>query len=153
MIDIRSADFDHPEILSLLAFHVNEARANSPPGLSFALDLAALKAADLSFYAAWRGEDLAGLGALKALSNDHGEIKSMRTAPAFLRRGVANAMLEHLIAIAKARGYRRVSLETGAGDSYEPALALYRKRGFVKGAPFGDYPDTPFNQCFHLDLA
>jgi len=92
------------------------------------------------------------MGALKELDAAAGEIKSMRTDPAYLRRGVAAAMLEHLIAIAQERGYRRLSLETGSGTAFEPALALYRRRGFVDGAPFGDYTKSAFNQFLHLDL-
>jgi yecA family protein len=90
--------------------------------------------------------------ALMRLDSGHGEIKSMRTAPDHLRKGVAAALLEHAIGEARIRGYQQLSLETGSGPSFEPALALYRKRGFLDGAAFGDYQPTAFNQFLHLDL-
>jgi len=92
------------------------------------------------------------MGALKALAQGHGEIKSMRTHPAFLRRGVAAALLDHIIAEAGRRGMTRLSLETGSGPAFEPALALYRRRGFVEGEPFADYVRSDFNRFLHLDL-
>ena len=95
------------------------------------------------------------VGALKALPDGTGELKSMRTHPDHLRKGVARAMLEHIIAEAKTRGMTRLSLETGDGPAFEPALTLYLQRGFVEGEVFGDYAcvaDSGFNRFFHLDL-
>ncbi|TAK15559.1 MAG: GNAT family N-acetyltransferase [Acidobacteria bacterium] len=126
--------------------------ANSPAGHVFALGLSELRGPEISVYAAWDGDELVGVGALKALDGKTGEIKSMRTAAAHLRRGVAARMLEFLIAEARRRGYTRLSLETGSGPAFEPALHLYRKYGFTNGGPFGDYTNGPFNQCLHLDL-
>lgn len=97
-------------------------------------------------------EELLGCGALKELDPSSGELKSMRTATPHLRRGVASRMLEHLLSVARSRGYARVSLETGSGPAFEPALVLYRSRGFVDGPAFGDYAATEFNQFLHLDL-
>jgi putative acetyltransferase len=151
-LHIRPADFDDDQVRALLIEHVGDMLANSPPGTSYALDLSGLDRPDVSFFAAWDGEALLGFGALKALNETSGELKSMRTARAHLRKGVARALLAHLLALASARGYHRVSLETGAGPTFEPALALYRQRGFMQGAVFGDYVETPFNQFFHLDL-
>jgi len=125
----------------------------SPPGTVFALDLSGLNQPDISFFTAWRQSDLVGMGAIKHLSAKHGEIKSMRTGEAHLRTGVGRAMLGHLIALSVTRGYLRVSLETGSGPAFEPALALYKQRGFVQGEPFADYQPSPFNQFFHLNLA
>ena len=150
---IVAGDFDDARVIALLRRHLEGMHANSPPGHVFALDLSGLKAPGISFYTAWEGESLLGMGALKELDAASGEIKSMRTDPAHLRKGVGAAMLEHLIGIARERGYRRISLETGSGPAFEPALALYRKRGFVGGAAFADYTESAFNQFLHLDLA
>jgi putative acetyltransferase len=150
---IAPGDLDDPRVLALLRRHLEGMHASSPPGTVFALDLAGLKAPGISFFAAWDGDTLLGMGALKALDPVSGEIKSMRTDAAHLRKGVGAAMLEHLIGIARERGYRRISLETGSGPAFEPALALYRKRGFVNGEAFADYREGPFNQYLHLDLA
>jgi putative acetyltransferase len=106
----------------------------------------------ISFYALWEDEALLGFGALKALGPRSGEIKSMRTADLHLRRGVTAAILEDIIAEARRRGYARLSLETGSGPAFEPALRLYRKHGFANGAAFGDYEKSPFNQFLHLEL-
>jgi putative acetyltransferase len=126
---------------------------NSPgPGHVFALDWSGLQAPEIRFYALWEGEDLLGFGALKELGPRTGEIKSMRTDDRHLRKGVAAAILDHIIAEARRRGYSRLSLETGSGPAFEPALALYRKCGFVDGEPFGGYEQSSFNQFLHLDL-
>ena len=149
---IAPGDFEHPQVLELLRLHLAGMHANSPPGHVFALDLSGLRRPDISFYTAWDGETLLGCGALRALSPTEGEIKSMRTLPQYLRRGVAAALLGHLLALARARGYRRVSLETGSGEAFEPALALYRRHGFANGEAFGEYTASAFNQFLHLDL-
>ena len=149
---IVPADLADPRVLDLLRVHLDGMHAASPPGTVYALDLTGLKTPDISFWAAWDSETLLGFGALKALGDVAGEVKSMRTRQEHLRQGVAAALLDHLIALARARGYRRLSLETGSGDAFEPALALYRKRGFVGGAAFGDYTAGPFNQFLHLTL-
>jgi putative acetyltransferase len=97
------------------------------------------------------GEDLLGFGALKDLGPRGGEIKSMRTAGAHLRRGVAATILDHIITEAR-RGYTRLSLETGSGAAFEPALKLYRRYGFIEGGAFDGYEKSPFNQFLHLEL-
>lgn len=149
---ICPADFADPQLLALLRLHVGEALANSPPGTSYALDLSGLQKPSVSLYALWIGDALAGMGALQELAPEWGELKSMRTAPAFLRRGLASVMLAHLIGEARARGYRRLSLETGTGPDYGPAVALYTRHGFVLGAIYGSYQASPHNQYFHLAL-
>jgi putative acetyltransferase len=126
--------------------------ANSPPGSVFALDWSGLQRPEISFYTAWDGEALMGCGALKELDPRNGEIKSMRTADAHLRKGVAERLLLHIIAEAKARDYTRLSLETGSGPAFDPALTLYRKHGFADGPAFADYRKSAFNQFLHLDL-
>ena len=149
---IREDDLSGAAIRELLALHLSQMQANSPPGLSFALDLSGLQRPDVTVWTAWDGEALAGTGALKALGGGVGEIKSMRTHPDYLGRGVGAQMLEHIIGVALERGYHRLSLETGTGPAFEAALALYRKRGFVAGEVFGDYQPSDFNQMLHLAL-
>ena len=136
----------------LLRLHLQGMQASSPPGHSFALDLSGLQRPDVTVWSAWEGARIAAIGALKALDDGNGEVKSMRTHPDFLRRGAGAAVLETIIAEARARGFARLSLETGTGEAFEAALAMYRKRGFVSGAAFADYVASDFNQFLHLDL-
>ncbi len=150
---VKPGDFSDERVRALLIRHLEGMHANSPPGHVFALDWSALQRPEISFYALWEGEELLGVGALKELEPGAGEIKSMRTADAHLRKGAGAAMLEHLIAEARRRGYRRLSLETGSGPAFEPALKLYRKYGFTEGGAFDGYEKSPFNQFLHLDLA
>jgi putative acetyltransferase len=150
---ITPGDFGDPRVTALLRRHLEGMHAHSPAGHVFALDWSGLQRPDISFYTLWDDEALLGCGALKALDHVSGEVKSMRTADAHLRTGVGAAILEHIIAESGRRGYRRLSLETGSGPAFEPALALYRKRGFVNGPAFGDYEASAFNQFLHLDLS
>ncbi|WP_353205411.1 GNAT family N-acetyltransferase [Sphingomonas sp.] len=143
-------DLSHPHVVALIELHVRAAFDNSPPGAVFALDLSGLRAADVTLWTLWEGEALLGMGALKQLDAEHGELKSMRTAPGHVRRGVARAMLEHLIAEARARGYRRVSLETGSNAPFAPARALYAAAGFVACGAFAGYSDTAFSRYYSL---
>jgi putative acetyltransferase len=149
---VRDGDFTHEQVLALLRVHLAGMHANSPPGSVYALDVSGLQKPDVSFYTVWDGSDLLAMGALKALDDTSGEVKSMRTAQAHLRRGAAAFLLDHLIAVARQRGYSRLSLETGTGESFEPALALYRRSGFQNGPAFGDYEASAFNQFLHLSL-
>jgi XTP/dITP diphosphohydrolase len=150
---VRSADYGNASLRELLQQHLAGMQSHSPPGHVHALDLSGLQRPDVALFMALDGDVVVGMGALRALDARHGEIKSMRTRDGWLRRGVAARLLEHLLAVAAARGYRRVSLETGSGPAFEPALALYRRRGFVSGAAFGDYVASDFNQFMHLELA
>lgn len=152
MLAIRPDDLSSEPTRALLALHLAGMHAASPPGTVFALDLSGLQVPAVTVWTAWEGDAIAGIGALKALDDGTAEVKSMRTHPDHLRKGVAAALLEHIIATARARGYRRLSLETGSGPAFEPALALYRKRGFVNGDAFGDYVSSEFNQFLHLQL-
>lgn len=149
---IKPVDFDDDRVKALLRRHLEGMHANTPPGHVFALDWSGLRKPEISFYALWDDKELLGFGALKELDAGSGEVKSMRTADAHLRKGVAAAILDHIIAEARKRAYTRISLETGSGVAFEPALALYRKRGFTNGGAFGDYEKSPFNQFLHLDL-
>ena len=150
---IKPADFADHRVKALLTRHLEGMHADSPPGHVFALDWSGLQKPEISFFALWDGEDLLGFGALKELEPRAGEIKSMRTADAHLRRGVAATILEHIIAEARQRGYMRLSLETGSGPAFDPALNLYRKYGFADGGAFDGYEKSPFNQFLHLDLS
>ena len=149
---VKPGDFTDERVKALLTRHLEGMHANSPPGHVFALDWSGLQQPEISFYALWEGEDLLGVGALKELEPGMGEIKSMRTADAHLRKGVGAAILEHIIAEAQRRGYRRLSLETGSGPAFEPAITLYRKYGFTEGGAFDGYEKSPFNQFLHLEL-
>ncbi|VWX57575.1 GNAT family N-acetyltransferase [Sphingorhabdus sp. 109] len=151
-MEIRLDDLSGQQVQDLLASHLAGMQENSPPESVYALDLASLRTSDVSVWTAWEGRDLCGVGALKQLSPSNGEIKSMRTDNRHLRKGVGQALLDHIIAVAQERGYRRISLETGSGTEFEAALSLYRKRGFTNGEPFGDYAPTDFNQFLHLEL-
>ena len=141
-----------PEIGALLHYHLEQMHLNSPPGSVFAFDLDRLRADDVTFWSVWDDGVLVGCGAIKALDTTSGEIKSMRTAPDHLRKGVGAALLDHIIDVARARGYDRLCLETGSGKAFEPALALYRRRGFANGPAFADYEASDFNQFLHLAL-
>jgi putative acetyltransferase len=149
---VKAGDFSDERVRTLLTRHLEGMHASSPPGHVFALDWSGLQKPEISFYALWEGEELLGFGALKELDSRTGEIKSMRTADAHLRRGVAAAILEHIIDEARRRRYARLSLETGSGPAFEPALRLYRRYGFVEGGAFDGYEKSPFNQFLHLDL-
>ena len=152
MAVIKPGDFGDDRVKALLTRHLEGMHANSPPGHVFALDWSGLQKPEISFYALGEDEELLGFGALKELGPRAGEIKSMRTADAHRRRGVAAAILDHIIAEARRRGYARLSLETGSGPAFEPALELYRKWGFTEGEAFGGYEKSAFNQFLHLDL-
>lgn len=143
---------DNEQVQSLLHAHLTGMHDNSPPGSVFALDLSGLQAREVTFYTAWRGNALLGMGALKEIDGNSGELKSMRTDAAHLRKGVGAALLEHIIEVATQRGYRRLSLETGSGEAFEAALLLYRRYGFRNGDAFGDYAQSEFCQFLHLDL-
>jgi putative acetyltransferase len=140
---IRLDDLTGPEVRALLEAHLADMHAISPPGSVHALDVDALRAPDVTFWSAWSDDELAGCAALRAIDEQTGEIKSMRTAPAWRRRGVAAALLEHLMGEARARGYTGLVLETGATEHFAPARALYTRYGFEKCDPFGEYLDHP----------
>lgn len=152
MLVIRPDDLTAQPTRDLLALHLAAMQENSPAGHIFALDLSGLERPDMTVWSAWFGDAIAGMAALRQLDAETGELKSMRTHPDHVRKGVATALLEHVIHVARDRGLRRLSLETGSGPAFEPALALYRRRGFQSGPPFGDYVASDFNQFLHLSL-
>ena len=151
-LTIREDDLSGDQVRALLAFHLAGMHANSPACHVHALDLGGLKQPNITVWSVWDNASLAGIGALKRHDADQAEIKSMRTHPDHLRRGVAATLLEHIIATTRAGGACRLSLETGRGEAFEPALAMYRRRGFVDGGPFAGYEANAFSQFLHLDL-
>jgi putative acetyltransferase len=142
-MQIRVDNLHGHEIIELLHEHLRCMEQVSPPESRHALDLDELRAQEITFWTIWDGSNLAGCGALKELHTQHGEIKSMRTASAYLRKGVASQMLGHIIGEAKHRGYRRLSLETGAMAYFEPARRLYTDFGFATCRPFAIYAEDP----------
>jgi len=138
-------DLSGADIRALLEVHFAGMLANSPTESCHFLDFDGLNAPGVTFWSIHRDSELAGCGALKMLGAAHGEIKSMRTAAAFLRQGVAAHMLDHILDEARARSLNRLSLETGSSGAFEPALALYRRYGFKECAPFADYKRDPFS--------
>ncbi len=140
-------------IRDLLAAHLRGMHDHSPPDSVHALDLDGLRSPDITFWSVWEDEELLGCGALRQLDTTHAEIKSMRTAKAHLGKGVASALVEHILDVALERGYARLSLETGSGPAFEPAHALYRKYGFEFCGPFGDYTNDPFSRFMTRRLA
>jgi putative acetyltransferase len=149
---ILPGDFGDPRVIDLLALHVQSARAETAAGSAHALDLSGLQSPDIGFWAIWEDDVLLGVGALKRLSADHGEVKSMHSAQAARGRGVGGAMLRHIIATARADGLARLSLETGSWDYFLPARRLYARHGFIECAPFGDYAPDPNSVFLTLDL-
>ena len=149
---IREDDLSGEQSRNLLRLHLEGMQENSPPESVFALDVSGLRVAAVTVWTLWIDNRVAGIAALKDLGGCTGEIKSMRTHPHFLRRGVAAALLDHIINVARTRGMRQLSLETGSGPAFEPALQLYRGRGFTAGGAFADYQKSAFNQFLHLRL-
>ena len=143
--EIRTDDLSAPAVHALLREHLENMALHSPPESIHALDLKALRQPGITFWTAWDGNDLLGCGALKELDSTHGEIKSMRTASAHRRKGVAATMLKHLLTVAGQRGYRRLSLETGSMAAFAPARAMYARFGFIPCGPFNDYVEDPYS--------
>lgn len=146
-------DLTDPRIVALLEYHVATALAQSPRESCHAFDVSALQRPEVSFWAIWDGDEVLGVGALMDLGDGHGEVKSMHTARAARRRGIANAMVRHIVATARERGFRRLSLETGSMDYFAPARALYARHGFVLCPPFEGYAPDPNSVFLTLDLA
>jgi putative acetyltransferase len=142
-MDIRVDDLSGPEIAALLAEHLRSMYLHSPPESVHALGIAQLRAPDITMWTAWEDGELLGCAALKELDREHGEIKSMRTSSRHLRKGVATALLRHLLAEAKRRSYRRLSLETGSMAAFAPARELYARFGFQPCGSFADYVEDP----------
>jgi putative acetyltransferase len=152
MMRIVEGDLRDPRVVDLLHIHLTSARAETAPGSAHALDLTGLQSPDISFWTIWDDETLVGVGALKRLSADYGEVKSMHTAQSMRGKGAGSAMLRHIIATARASGISRLSLETGSWEYFRPARAFYRSHGFVECPPFADYVLDPNSVFMALDL-
>jgi len=152
MMKIIRGDINDPRVINLLQTHLTNARAQTAPGSAHALDYSGLQSPDVSLWTIWDGETLLGTGALKRLSADHGEVKSMYTVQSLRRKGAGSAMLRHIIANARAGGMLRLSLETGSWDYFLPARAFYKRHGFVECLPFADYILDPNSVFMSLDL-
>jgi putative acetyltransferase len=151
-MEIREGGLGDPQVEALIRHHRDEARATTPICNAHSLDSHGLAAPGVRFFTAWESEDLLGIGALKAIDAGHAELKSMRTAPAHLRKGVARALLDHLIAAARAGGFTRLSLETGTAAMFAPANAMYERHGFTECAAFGGYPASAHNRFMTMAL-
>ncbi|MGJ8647447.1 MAG: GNAT family N-acetyltransferase [Marinomonas colpomeniae] len=144
-MNIRIDDLNGPEIKQLLTEHLEDMYAVSPAECVFALDLAALKKSNITFWTVWEEDQLLGCAALKCLDSQHGEIKSMRTTSAARKKGVASTLLQYILKEAKQKGMCNVSLETGSVEFFAPARKLYAKNGFEECDPFADYALDPFS--------
>ena len=139
---IVRGDLADPRVVALLATHLAQCRGETEPDSAHALDVTGLAQLEIDFFAAWDGDDLLGLGAVKRLGDGRGELKSMHTIVERRGAGAGAAMLAHLIAHARALGLKRLSLETGSWDFFHPARRLYRRHGFCDCPPFAGYrPD------------
>lgn len=142
-MEIRIDDLESSAVIGLLQDHLAAMEPTAPPESRHALDLEGLRSPEITFWSMWDGTELAGIGALKRLSPEHAEIKSMKTAESYLRQGVASRMVRHILHEAKLQGYRQISLETGSMAFFEPARRLYASFGFTPCPPFGPYIEDP----------
>jgi putative acetyltransferase len=141
-----------PGVRDLLVLHLSGMRAASPPESVHALDLSGLQRPDVAVWSAWDGDTVVGIGALRVIDPALGEVKSMRTHPDHLGRGVGRALLDVILAEARSRGLDRLALETGSTPEFDAAHRLYERAGFVACGPFGDYTEDPFSRFFVLVL-
>lgn len=151
-MQVRRDTPTNPAVAPLLAAHVAEQRAGTPPGVSFALDGAALSAPEVTFFTAWEDATLAGMGALKRLDDAAGEVKSMRSTPEARGRGAGHAILRAIMTEAREQGLGTLYLETGTTPAYDAAIRLYTRAGFVPCDAFADYQPSPHNRFFRLTL-
>lgn len=145
-------DLSRPEVHDLLREHLSNMHELSPRESVHALDLSGLQSPDVTFWTVWEGPALLGCGALRELDPAHGEVKSMRTPASLRRRGAGRAVLERIVEEARARGYARLSLETGSQPAFEPAQRLYESFGFSRCGPFGPYRPDPNSVFMTLAL-
>lgn len=151
-VRVIDGGLDDDRVIALLAKHYATNYEVTPPESVHVFDVERLRGADISFCSAWLGDALVGVGALKRIDHEHGEVKSMHTVADVRRSGVGSALLAHIIATARAMGLRRLSLETGSFEFFRPAVALYEKFGFRECAPFGEYDEDPNSTFMTLQL-
>ena len=145
-------DLTDLRIIELLRFHLEEMHSWSPACKVHAMPVERLREPDVSFFAAWDGEALAGVGALKEIDDTRGELKSMRATPEYRGKGAGEAILLHLMEEARRRGYTWLGLETGRPEPFLPAVKLYEKHGFAECENFGDYISDEFSLCMSRTL-
>lgn len=150
-MEIRQDDPAAPHVAELLAHHLEQVQRVMGE-YAFALDATGLSGTSVTFWTCWENDALVGFGALKQLDATHGEVKSMRVAPAARGTGAGRAMLDHIVAEARQRGYARLSLETGTAPMHVPAITLYQSAGFASCSAFADYQPSPHNQFLTLCL-
>lgn len=151
-MDIKVDDLTGEKIIALINEHLTGMHGITPAKSVHALPLEKLRKPDITFWSVWEQDELMGCGALKELDAKHGEIKSMRTATQHLRKGVAALIIERVLKEAKQRGYKRISLETGASENFIPAQKLYEKYGFIYCGPFADYKDDSNSVFMTLEI-
>lgn len=152
MLRIELDDLSRPQVLALVHEHLQNMHELSPPDKVFAFDASKLKAPDVTFWTAWRQDVLLGCAALKEISPTDGEIKSMRTPTTLRRTGAGRALLNHVIEVARRRGYRVLYLETGCQPAFVPAQTLYSSAGFQRSGPFGSYRENGNSVFMSLSL-
>lgn len=151
-MEIKLDDVTGVAVLELVRQHLHSMTLHSPLESIHALGIEALRQPEVTFWSAWEGNELLGCGALKELNQEHGEVKSMKTATAHLKKGVARRVLQHIVDEARGRGYQRLSLKTGSMDAFEPARRLYAGFGFRYCGPFADYLEDPNSVFMTLEL-
>lgn len=151
-IIIVQDDLTSVETRELVTFHHQEMQKNTPIEHVFALDISALMTPNIRIWSAWIDGNLAGICALKQLTETQAELKTMRNHPNYLRQGVAKALLDHIILVAREQNFKKISLETGTHATFDAAIMLYKMRGFKKGKAFSNYIDSIDNQFYHLLL-
>ncbi len=149
---IRVDDITDSQVIALIGQHLRSMEDYSPAASIHALDLDNLRRSNITFWTVWEEDELLGCGALKDLGDGHGEVKSMRTATAHLRKGVARYVLQHIVAEAQRRGYHRLSLETGSNEAFDPAKKLYASFGFECCRPFANYKEDPYSVFMTMEL-
>ncbi|MBL8789259.1 MAG: GNAT family N-acetyltransferase [Rhizobiales bacterium] len=152
MLRIEKGGLDHEQVVAMLRYHFDTNISVTPKGSAHVFDLSRLKEPDISFWSAWDGDTLMGVGALKRMSASEGEIKSMHTLKTARRAGVGSAILKHLLHEAKTAGLSRLYLETGSFDFFAPARALYARHGFSECAPFAGYKPDPNSTFMMMDI-
>ena len=148
MIKSIENNFDNPQVNELLKTHFIELKSVSPEGSSHVLDIEGLKVPSIKFWSLWENNELIGCGALKILSEYHGEFKSIRVANRFRQKKYGEKIIAHLIEKSKNQGIKKLSVETGAGEFFAPARKLFKNFGFKKCKPFAHYKEDP-NSCYY----
>ncbi|WP_135458492.1 GNAT family N-acetyltransferase [Vibrio echinoideorum] len=151
-MDIKIDDLSGGEVIELLEEHLADMYATSPPESVHALDIKDLKSPEITFFSAWKENQLLGCVAIKELDTQHAELKSMRTTQFARQSGVASKLLQYVLDTAAARQYQQISLETGSEDYFKPARNLYEKFGFDYCEPFSDYELDPYSQFMTIEL-